>query len=183
MVYPKHINFNGRVSMLKHVEEIDMKNKFYVLVLLLISICCSNCKQLDPYSLRIQYQYIVFKINEDQSYNVYVENFFNIKNNTNKTLVIPYKNIENSLRLQYKNNDLKSFSFMSESDLKIAPLDSIDLNCAVDVKDVVKEIPSKINKNDFRMYDNSSKKYLPYSEDYEIIRTTEFGVFKEQYLK
>lgn len=72
---------------------------------------------------------------------------------------------------------------MSKSDLKIAPLDSIDLNCAIDVKDVVKKIPSKINKNDFRVYDNSSKKYLPYSEDYDIIRSTEFGVYKEHYLK
>ena len=85
--------------------------------------------------------------------------------------------------MKYKNKDQASFSFMSNSDLKIAPLDSIDLNCAVDVKDIVKEIPLKIDKNDYKVYDSSSKKYLPNSEDYEIIRTTKFGVFKEQYLK
>lgn len=152
-----------------------MKNKFYVL--LLITICCSNRKHLDPYSISIHYQYVVFKINENQSYNVYVENFFNIKNNTNDTLIIPYKNIEGSLRMKYKNKDQESFSFMSNSDLKIEPLDSIDLNCAIDVKDIVKEIPLKIDKNDYKVYDSSSKKYLPNSEDYEIIRTTKFGVF------
>lgn len=165
------------------IEVINMKKKFYILVLLLITICCSDHKYLKPYSISVHYQYIIFKVNENQSYNVYVENFFNFKNNTNDTLIIPKKNIEKSLRMKYKDNDLKPFSFMSSADLKIAPLDSIDLNCAIDVKDVVKKIPSKINKNDFKVYDNSLKKYLPYSEDYEIIWESDFGVFKEQYLK
>lgn len=159
------------------------KNKFYVLVLLLITICCNDSKYSNPYSISVHYQYVIFKVNENQSYNVYVENFFNIKNNINDTLIIPKENIEKNLRMKYRYNDLKPFSFMSKSDLKIAPLDSIDLNCAIDVKDVVEEIPSVINKSDFRIYDNSSKKYLPYSEDYEIIRSDDFGVFKEQYLK
>ncbi|UKB85076.1 hypothetical protein LF887_05465 [Chryseobacterium sp. MEBOG06] len=168
--------------MVQLAMEVIKKNKFYVLVLLLFT-SCSNRKHLDSYSVSIHYQYAVFKINKNQSYNIYVENFFNIKNNTNDTLIVPYKDIEENLSIKYKNSSRKSFSFMSTNDLKIAPLDSIDLNCAVDVKDVIKKIPLKVDKNDYRVYDNSTKKYLPNSSDYEIMRTTKFGVFKEKYLK
>lgn len=160
----------------------QINNKFYVLILLLF-ISCSNCKNLDPYSVSVHYQYVIFKIDKNQAYNVYVENFLNIKNNTTDTLVIPYKDIEGDLIMKYKDSSEKSFSFMSNSDLKIAPLDSIDLNCAVDVKEIIKKIPQQIDKKDYKVYNTISKKYLLYSNNYEIIRTTKFGVFKEKYLK
>lgn len=167
--------------MVRLAMEVIKKNTFFVLVLLLFTNCNSS-KHLDSYSVSIHYQYVVFKINKNRSYDVYVENFFNIKNNTNDTLIIPYKDIEGNLSMKYKNTAPKSFSYMSASDIKIAPLDSIDLNCAVNVNDVVKKIPLKVDKNDYKVYHKSSRKYLLNSSDYEIIRTTKFGVFKEKYL-
>lgn len=79
--------------------------------------------------------------------------------------------------------DSISLSFMSNSDIRIAPLDSFDLNCAANAKDTVKEFILEVNKEDYKIYDNLSKKYLSYSDDYDIMETTRFGVFKEKYLK
>lgn len=159
-----------------------MKNNIYILILLLLTICCSNCKSKNKYSINIHYQYVIFKKNDLKTYDVYVENFLNIKNNTSDTLVIPYEEIKDNLTFIYKKGKPSSFRFMSNSNIRIAPLDSLDLNCAVNLYDTVKEIPSKVNKEDYKIYDNFSKKYLLSTEDYEIIRTTKFGVFKEKYL-
>lgn len=160
-----------------------MRKKMHLL-LLLFMVCCSNSdKKVNSYSISIHYQYVVFKSNAGKSFDVYVENFLNIKNNSNDTLVIPFKNVEENLRMTYKNHTPKSFIFMSKNDIKIAPLDSIDLNCAVNLHDAIEKIPEKIHKKDYRVINSLSKEYLPYSIDYEIIRTTKFGVFKEEYLK
>lgn len=159
-----------------------MKNKIYILIILLLTICCSNNRDENNYSINIHYQYVIFKENELKAYNIYIENFLNIKNNTKDTLIIPHKDIKNQLKMVYKNDSI-SLNFMSNSDIKIAPLDSIDLNCAVNLNDIVKKIPSKVDRENYKIYNNYSKKYLSNSDDYEIIRTTKFGVFKEKYLE
>ncbi|MCY1660970.1 hypothetical protein OVA09_08920 [Chryseobacterium sp. SL1] len=166
----------------QETEVINMKNKLYILTLLLLTICCSNSKNENIYSINIHYQYVIFKMNSLNTYDMYVENFFNIKNNTKDTLIIPHKDIKNHLKMVYKNDSIP-LKFMSNSDIKIAPLDSIDLNCAVNLNDAIKEIPTKVDKENYKIYNNYSKKYLSNSDDYEIIRTTKFGVFKEKYLK
>ncbi|WP_374463595.1 hypothetical protein [Chryseobacterium sp.] len=158
-----------------------MKDKVYILIISLITICCSNSRHENNYSINTHYQYVVFKGNDLKTYNIYVENFLNIKNNTKDTLIIPHKDIKNHLKMVYKGDSL-SLSFMSDSDIKIAPLDSIDLNCAVNLNDFVKEIPTKLDKENYKIYNNYSKKYLSNTDDYDIIRTTKFGVFKEKYL-
>lgn len=159
-----------------------MKNKVYILILLLLAICCSNIKSTDGYSINIHYQYVMYKENNVKFYNIYIENFLNIKNNTKDTLIIPHKDIKNNLKMIYKNDSI-SLNFMSNSDIKIAPLDSIDLNCATSLKQTVKDIPKKVDKDNYKIYNSLTKKTLSYSDDYEIIRTTKFGVFKEKYLK
>jgi gamma-glutamylcysteine synthetase len=159
-----------------------MKNKLFIIVLLL-TICCSNEKYKNEYSMSVHYQYVVFKLNDKKRYDVYIENFINIKNMSNDTLLIPFRDIKNNLRMINLNNDSMSLNFMSNDDFKIAPLDSIDLNCAVNLKQTLKDIPAKLNGSDYKIYDKSTKKYLTNTEDYEVIQTTKFGIFKEKYLK
>lgn len=158
-----------------------MKNNMYILIVMLFTICCSNNRDKGKYSINIHYQYIVFKEKKLNNYGVYVENFLNIKNNTSDTLIIPQKQIENNLKMISKNGSSISLNFISDSNIRIAPLDSIDLNCAVNLNINVKNIPVKVNKEDYRIYDNLTKKYLLNSDDYEIIRTTKFGIFKDEY--
>ena len=171
------MEFNKTIQVIK-----NMKNTLLTL-LVIFNICCKTDNHLNSYSVNIKYQYIIFKTNEDKSYNIYVENFFKIKNNTTDTLTIPISDFERNLRIAYKNDSPKPFTFMSESDLTIAPLDSIDLNCAVDLQKKVDKIPMKVNAKDYRVYDNLSNKFLSQDYYYEIIRTTEFGVFKHKYLE
>ncbi|WPO81809.1 hypothetical protein SD427_13650 [Chryseobacterium sp. JJR-5R] len=159
-----------------------MKNKLYALILLLLTICCSNIKHENDYSINIHYQYVIFKDNNLKSYNIYIENFLNIRNNTKDTLIIPHKDIEKHLKMIYKSDSI-SLNFMSNNDIKIVPSDSIDLNCATNLNQTVKEIPLKVNKENYKIYNEATKSNLSYSDDYEIIRSTKFGVFKEKYLK
>ncbi len=159
-----------------------MKSTIYILVLLLLTICCSDSKHEDNYIISIHYQYAIFKNNSMGSNNIYIENFLSIKNNTKDTLLIRNKDIKNHLKMIYKGDSI-ILNFMSNNDIKIAPLDTIDLNCATNLKQTVKEIPLKVNKDNYRIYNDLTKKNLPYTDDYELIRSTKFGVFQEKYLK
>ena len=55
--------------------------------------------------------------------------------------------------------------------------------CATNLKQTIKEIPLKVNKSNYRIYNDLTKKNLPYTDDYELIRSTKFGVFQEEYLE
>lgn len=161
----------------QEIEVINIRNILYVLFLFIIS--CNN-NDLSNYSVRVHYQYVVFKPRDNgKASDVYIEQFFNIKNNSNDTLKISIENFKNNYKLMYRGVK-KTFVFSSESTIIIYPYDSIDLNCAVNLEHTVKNIPAKVDAKKYRTYDILSKKYLSNCEDYQIIKTRNFGVFQER---
>lgn len=71
---------------------------------------------------------------------------------------------------------------MSKKEIIIPPQDSLDVVTAVNTKITVDRVPDSINRSDFRIYNVLKKNYINYSVDYDIIRSTSFGLFKEEFL-
>ncbi|CAI9675315.1 hypothetical protein HZP39_08640 [Elizabethkingia anophelis] len=159
-----------------------MKN-FIILLFGIISITSCNKKSInDNYSVEIHYQTIIFKFNEkDKKYHIYTENILKFRNKSKNTLKISPEDIKLNFYLVHKNNK-NSFYFMSKKEIVIPPQDSLDVVTAVNTKITVDRVPDSINRSDFRIYNVLKKNYINYSVDYDIIRSTSFGLFKEEFL-
>ncbi|OPB95785.1 hypothetical protein BAS10_09070 [Elizabethkingia meningoseptica] len=160
-----------------------MKNYIILLFGIFFSITVCNKKpQKDNYNVEIHYQSIIFRYNEkDKKYHVYIENILKFRNKSKDTLKISPEEIKLNLYLVNQKNK-NSFYFMSKKEMIIPPQDSLDLVTAVNPKITVDMIPDSINRSDFRIYNVITKSYINYSADYDIIRTTNFGLFEESFL-